>query len=151
MQLQINSSESAMTEAVETQIREQVKALEDYVNGLTGCTRCLEHLRFIVIAKAGRVRIHLDVPGRDLTIDRQNSDDLSAAMTRLSRRPVSSSRNTFTGCATTWKSRDVLPTFASPRFFRRTVMAFSKLSTGEKSTFAAAALKLEAWYRRGNS
>jgi len=79
MQLQINSSESAMTEAVETQIREQVKALEDYVNG-TGCTRCLEHLRFIVIAKAGRVRIHLDVPGRDLTIDKQNSDDLSAAI-----------------------------------------------------------------------
>jgi hypothetical protein len=31
MQLQITSSEFAMTEAVETQIREQVKALEGYV------------------------------------------------------------------------------------------------------------------------
>ena len=81
MQLQINSSESAMTEAVETQIREQVKALEDYVNG-TGCTRCLEHLRFIVIAKAGRVRIHLDVPGGEITIDKQNSVDLPLAITQ---------------------------------------------------------------------
>jgi len=80
MKLQITSSEFAMTEAVETQIRMQVKALEDYVNGLTGCTRCLQHLRFIVIAKKGRVRIHLDVPGAELTIDKQNSIDLSLAI-----------------------------------------------------------------------
>ncbi len=80
MQLQITSSEFAMTEAVETQIRTQVKALEDYVNFLTGCTRCLQHLRFIVIAKAGRVRIHLDVPGGELTIDRHDRIDLSLAI-----------------------------------------------------------------------
>jgi ribosome-associated translation inhibitor RaiA len=80
MQLQINSGELATTEVIETQIRQRVKALEDYVNGLTGCTRCLEHLRFIVIAKAGRIRIHLDVPGGDLTIDKQNSVDLSSAI-----------------------------------------------------------------------
>ena len=69
-----------MTEAVETQILAHVKALEDYVNGLTGCTRCLQHLRFIVIAKAGRVRIHLDLPGEELTIDKQNSIDLVLAI-----------------------------------------------------------------------
>jgi hypothetical protein len=69
-----------MTVAIETQIRLCVKALEDYVNGLTGCTRCLEHLRFIVIAKAGRVRVHLDVPGQVLTIDRQNRTSLSSAI-----------------------------------------------------------------------
>ncbi|HEY6419417.1 MAG TPA: hypothetical protein VIX59_10465 [Candidatus Binataceae bacterium] len=80
MQLQINSSQSAMTQAVETQILKQVKALEDYVNGLTGCTRCLQHLRFIVIAKAGRIRIHLDVPGGELTIDKQNGVNLSSAI-----------------------------------------------------------------------
>ena len=80
MQLQINSSESVMTEAVETQILAHVKALEDYVNGLTGCTRCLQHLRFIVIAKVGRIRIHLDVPGGELTIDKQNSTDLMFAI-----------------------------------------------------------------------
>ena len=80
MQLEINSPELAMTAAVEKQIHQQVKALEDYVNGLTGCTRCLEHLRFIVIAKAGRVRVHLDVPGGELTIDKQNSTDLSLAI-----------------------------------------------------------------------
>lgn len=80
MQLQITSSDFAMTEAVETQIRRQVKALEEYVNGLTGCTKCLQHLRFIVIAKAGRVRIHLDVPGGELTIDKQNSSDLLLAL-----------------------------------------------------------------------
>ena len=69
-----------MTQAVEAQIHQQVKALEDYVNGLTGCTRCLQHLRFMVIEKAGRVRIHLDVPGGELTIDKQNSIDLSLAI-----------------------------------------------------------------------
>jgi ribosome-associated translation inhibitor RaiA len=81
MQIQIGASESEMTQAVETQILAHVKALEDYVNSLTGCTRCLQHLRFIVIEKAGRVRIHLDVPGGDLTIDKQNSADLSQAIT----------------------------------------------------------------------
>lgn len=80
MLLQINPCGATMTEAIETQIRQRVKALEDYVNGLTGCTRCLEHLRFLVIAKAGRVRIHLDVPLCDLTIDRQNSADLRSAI-----------------------------------------------------------------------
>jgi ribosome-associated translation inhibitor RaiA len=80
MQLQINSSESVMTEAVETRILAHVKALEDYLNGLTGCTRCLQHLRFIVIAKVGRVRIHLDVPGGELTIDKKNSFDLISAI-----------------------------------------------------------------------
>src|ERR1700675_1761398 len=82
MQLQINSSESVMTEAIETQILAHVKALEDYVNGLTGCTRCLQHMRFIVLEKAGRVRIHLDVPGGELTIDKQNSVDLPLAITQ---------------------------------------------------------------------
>ena len=80
MQLHITQSESEMTEAVETQILAHVKALQDYVNGLTGCTKCLQHLRFIVIEKAGRVRIHLDVPGSEPTIDKQNSVDLSSAI-----------------------------------------------------------------------
>ena len=80
MQLHITQSESEMTEAVEPQILAHVKALQDYVNGLTGCTKCLQHLRFIVIEKAGRVRIHLDVPGGELTIDKQNSVDLSSAI-----------------------------------------------------------------------
>jgi ribosome-associated translation inhibitor RaiA len=82
MQIQIGASESEITEAIETQIIAHVKALEDYVNGLTGCTRCLQHLRFIVLEKAGRVRIHLDVPGGDLTIDKQNSADLPLAITQ---------------------------------------------------------------------
>ena len=80
MRLQINAGKLAMTEAIEKQIRLRVKALEDYVNGLTGCTRCLEHLRFIVIARTGRVRVHLDVPGQLLTIDRQNRASLSSAI-----------------------------------------------------------------------
>jgi hypothetical protein len=81
MQVQITSSDRAASEAVETQILAHVKAIEDYVNGLTGCTRCLRHLRFIVIATAGRVRIHLEVPGGDLTIDKQNRADLPLAIT----------------------------------------------------------------------
>jgi ribosome-associated translation inhibitor RaiA len=82
MQLQINSPDSAMTDAIETQIVAHVKALEDYINGLTGCTRCLQHLRFIVLEKTGRVRIHLDVPGGELTIDKQNSADLPRAINK---------------------------------------------------------------------
>lgn len=77
MQLVIRSTESA---AVEAQIKEHIAELEKYVNSLTGCTRCLEHLRFIVIAKLGRVRVHLDVPGGELTIDKQNRTDLSSAI-----------------------------------------------------------------------
>jgi ribosome-associated translation inhibitor RaiA len=82
MQLQISSPDSAMTEAIETQILAHVKSLEDYVNDLTGCTRCLQHLRFIVLEKAGRVRIHLDLSGGELTIDEQNSVDLPLAITQ---------------------------------------------------------------------
>ena len=39
MQLHITQSESKMTEEVETQILAHVKAFEEYVNALTGCTR----------------------------------------------------------------------------------------------------------------
>jgi hypothetical protein len=81
MQIQIGASESELTDTVETQIMAHVKALEDYVNGLTGCTRCLQHVRFIVLEKAGRVRIHLGVPGGELAIDKQNSKDLPRAIT----------------------------------------------------------------------
>jgi ribosome-associated translation inhibitor RaiA len=82
MQFRISSPDSAMTEAIETQILAHVKALEEYVNGLTGCTRCLQHLRFIVLEKTGRIRIHLDVPGGELTIDKQNSLDLPLAISQ---------------------------------------------------------------------
>lgn len=81
MQIQISSADSAMTEAIEAQILAQVKGLENYINCLTGCTRCLQHVRFIVLEKAGRVRIHLGVPGGELAIDKQNSKDLPRAIT----------------------------------------------------------------------
>lgn len=77
MHLEITSTESA---AVEAQIKDQVAAMANYVNSLTGCTRCLERLRFIVVAKTGRVRIHLDVPGGEVTIDKQNATDVSRAI-----------------------------------------------------------------------
>lgn len=80
MHLQIASTEPAVTAAIETRIRESVKDLEEYVNSLPGCTGCLRHLRFLVLARAGRVRIHLDMPGDELTIDKQNLADLSQAI-----------------------------------------------------------------------
>lgn len=80
--LQINSPDSAMIQAIETQITAHVKAFENYVNGLTGCTGCLHHLRFTVLEKVGRVRIHLDVPGGELTIDKQNRADLPLAISQ---------------------------------------------------------------------
>ena len=79
LQLRIASKEP-VTAAIEAQIGQRVRDFEDYVNSLPGCTRYLEHLRFIVIAKAGRVRIHLDLPGDDVTIDRQDRPNLSRAI-----------------------------------------------------------------------
>ena len=80
MQIRIASEEPAVTAAIETQIRQRVRELEDHVNNLPGCTRCLHHLRFIAIAKAGRFRIHLVMLGDELTIDKQNAADLSQAI-----------------------------------------------------------------------
>jgi hypothetical protein len=79
MPLRITSNEP-VTAAIETQIGQRVRDFEDYVNSLPGCTRYLRRLRFIVIAKAGRVRIHLDLPGDDLTIDKQDSANLPRAV-----------------------------------------------------------------------
>jgi ribosome-associated translation inhibitor RaiA len=79
MQLRIASKEP-VTAAIEAQIGQRVRDFEDYVNSLPGCTRYLQHLRFIVIARAGRVRIHLDLPGGDLTIDQQDRSNLSRAI-----------------------------------------------------------------------
>lgn len=79
LQLRI-ASKQPVTAAIEAQIRERVRDFEDYVNGLPGGTRCLRRLRFIVIAKAGRVRIHLDLPGDELTIDKQDRSNLSRAI-----------------------------------------------------------------------
>jgi ribosome-associated translation inhibitor RaiA len=79
MQLQIRSTEPGSA-AIETQISERVKELEEYINNLPGCTKCLRHLRFLVIAKAGRVRVHLDVPGSEFTIDKQHASDLPRAI-----------------------------------------------------------------------
>jgi ribosome-associated translation inhibitor RaiA len=79
LQLRIASKEP-VTAAIEAQIGQRVRDFEDYVNRLPGCTRYLQRLRFIVIAKAGRVRIHLDLPGNDLTIDKQDRSNLSRAI-----------------------------------------------------------------------
>ena len=79
LQLRIASKEP-VTAAIEAQIRQRVSDFEDYVNSLPGCTRYLQRLRFIVIARAGRVRIHLDMPGDELTIDRQDRSNLSRAI-----------------------------------------------------------------------
>jgi ribosome-associated translation inhibitor RaiA len=80
MQLRIASKEPPVTAAIERQIRQRVSELEEHVNNVPGCTRCLRHLRFIAIARAGRVRIHLDMPGSEVTIDKQNPAGLSQAI-----------------------------------------------------------------------
>ena len=135
MQIQIGASESEMTEAVETQILAHVKALEDYVNDLTGCTKCLQHLRFIVIEKAGRVRIHLDVPGGELTIDKQNSVDLPLAITQAFTAARFKLEEYVHKLRHDVKIQGVLLTSGSPRFFRRTVTACWRHATGGKSIF----------------
>lgn len=64
MQLEISSLESA---AVETQIKHRLH-LVPRTSGV------------VVIAKLGRVRVHLDVPSGKVTIDKQNTTDLSRAI-----------------------------------------------------------------------
>ena len=153
MQIQIGASESEITEAVETQIIAHVKALEDYVNDLTGCTKCLQHLRFIVIEKAGRVRIHLDVPGGELTIDKQNSVDLPLAITQAFTAARVKLEEYVHKTRHDVKILGVLLTSGSPPFFLQMAMASWRLSTGGKSVFVltvppAHAAMRPAWYRR---
>jgi cold shock CspA family protein len=80
--LQITSRDFALTGAIEAQIRQRAEALEGYWDRLTGCHVVLEAPAVRHHRKGGpfNVRIDLRVPGTELTITRQNAEDLAVAV-----------------------------------------------------------------------
>lgn len=80
--LQITSRDFVLTEAIEAQIRQRAEALESYWDRLTGCHVVLEAPAVRHHRKGGpfNVRIDLRVPGSELTVTRQNAEDLSVAV-----------------------------------------------------------------------
>jgi ribosomal subunit interface protein len=80
-ELQISSRNFDLTPAIEKQVRERAEALELYFERLTGCRVVLEapvrHHR-----KGGpfKVRIDMRAPGAELSVTRQDAEDLSLAV-----------------------------------------------------------------------
>jgi ribosome-associated translation inhibitor RaiA len=80
--LQITSRDFTLTDAIETQIRKHAEALESFFAHLTGCHIVLEAPTVHHHRKGGpfNVRIILDVPRTQLTVNRQHAEDLSVAV-----------------------------------------------------------------------
>lgn len=80
-ELQITSRNFELTPAIEKQVRERAEALQLYFGRLTGCHVVLEapvrHHR-----KGGpfNVRIDMRAPGAELSVTRQDAEDLSLAV-----------------------------------------------------------------------
>lgn len=80
--LQITSRDFILTDPIETQIRKHMEVLESFFDHLTGCHIVLEAPTVHHHRKGGpfNVRIILDVPKTQLTINHQSADDLSVAV-----------------------------------------------------------------------
>lgn len=80
--LQITSRDFPLTEAIEAQIRERADALESYWDRITGCHVVIEAPAVRHHRKGGpfNVRIDLKVPGSELSVNRQNAEDLAIAV-----------------------------------------------------------------------
>ena len=80
--LQITARDFALTEAIESLIRKRAGALEGYFEHLTGCHVILEAPAVHHHRKGGpfNVRIVLDVPRTQLTINHKHGEDLSIAV-----------------------------------------------------------------------
>jgi cold shock CspA family protein len=81
-ELQITARDFVITEAIELQVRERARALEAYFDRLTGCRVVLEAPAVHHHRKGGpfNVRIDMRVPGNELSVNRQNGEDLSIAV-----------------------------------------------------------------------
>ncbi len=80
--LQITSRDFTLTDPIETQIRKHAEALESFFDHLTGCHIVLEAPTVHHHRKGGpfNVRIILDVPRTQLTVNHQHAEDLSVAV-----------------------------------------------------------------------
>jgi cold shock CspA family protein len=82
--LKVTSRDFPLSEAVEAEIRERSMALESYYERLGGCEVTVHAPALKHHQKGGpfRVGIRLTVPGRELTIDHQEEEELSQALRR---------------------------------------------------------------------
>jgi ribosome-associated translation inhibitor RaiA len=80
--LQITSRDFILTNPIETQIRKHVGVLEGFFDHLTGCHIVLEAPTVHHHRKGGafNVRIILDVPRTQLTVNHQHAEYLSVAV-----------------------------------------------------------------------
>jgi ribosome-associated translation inhibitor RaiA len=80
--LQITSRDFTLTEAIEALIRKRAESLEEFFDHLTGCHVILEAPAVHHHRKGGpfNVRIVMDVPRTQLTINHQHGEDLSIAV-----------------------------------------------------------------------
>lgn len=80
--LKITSRDFPLSEPVEAEIREKAAALESYYERLSGCevTVCAPAIKHHRKGGPFEVDIRLTVPGRELTVDRQEEADLQQAI-----------------------------------------------------------------------
>ena|SRR5579863_7254079 len=81
-ELQITSRDFSLTDTIDALIRKRAKSLEGYFEHLTGCHVILEAPAVHHHRKGGpfNVRIVMDVPRTQLTINHQHGEDLSIAV-----------------------------------------------------------------------
>jgi ribosomal subunit interface protein len=79
--LEITGHDANVSKRIETLIRKKTDKLERFYDRLTSCRVVID--RSAKSQKQGtpfKVRIHLGVPGHEITIDRQQDPDLTAAV-----------------------------------------------------------------------
>lgn len=80
--LKITSRDFALTEAIETEIREKAAALETFYEHISGCEVTLHAPAIKHHRKGGPfiVGIRLTVPGQELVVDHQAEEDFARAI-----------------------------------------------------------------------
>ena len=80
--LKITSRDFPLSEAVEAEIREKSAALENYYHRLSGCEVTVQAPAIRHHHKGGPflIGIRLTVPGKELTVDHQEEEELSQAI-----------------------------------------------------------------------
>jgi ribosomal subunit interface protein len=79
--LQITSRDFALTDAMRALIERRAEALEQYFGRLTGCHVVIEApVRHHRHGGPFKVRIDLRAPGAELSMNKQNADDLAVAI-----------------------------------------------------------------------
>ena len=148
--LKITSRDFALSEAVETEIREKASALENYYERLSGCEVTVHAPAIKHHRKGGPflVGIRLTVPGKELAVDRQAEEELSQAIREAfdaARRQLEDYVRELRGAV---KTHEPGASAASPASNPNSTMALSKRPTIAKYIFiaiACSALTSTSW------